>query len=235
MQRLSQLAEIGREGRAGAHRPGLSAAEQEACELVATWLRQEGLEVSWDACGNLYGRLAGSDPAAGEIWSGSHLDTVPNGGRFDGALGVLAALEAVAQLRDAVAGGHALCGRVPGRGGLAVRRGLLRQPLPVRHRDRGRPAGDRRRRRVDRRGAGGARLPGAARRWHAAGRIRRGAHRAGPGAGATGAGTRGRHLDRGHVRLHRDDHRQPRPRRHHAHGGPPRRTAGRRRAGARAP
>ena len=63
MQRLSQLAEIGREGRAGAHRPGLSAAEQEACELVATWLGQEGLEVSWDGCGNLYGRLAGSDPA----------------------------------------------------------------------------------------------------------------------------------------------------------------------------
>ncbi len=100
IQRLSQLAEIGREGRAGAHRPGLSAAEQEACELVATWLGEEGLEVSWDACGSLYGRLAGSDPAAGEIWAGSHLDTVPNGGRFDGALGVLAALEAVAQLRD---------------------------------------------------------------------------------------------------------------------------------------
>src|SRR6476469_479869 len=101
MQWLYQLAEIGREGRAGAHRPGLSAAEQEACELVATWLRQEGLEVSWDACGNLYGRLAGGDPAAGEIWAGSHLDTVPNGGRFDGALGVLAALEAIAQLREA--------------------------------------------------------------------------------------------------------------------------------------
>ena len=100
MQRLSQLAEIGRDGRAGAHRPGLSAAEQEACELVATWLRQEDMAVTWDACGNLYGRLAGTDPAAGEIWSGSHLDTVPNGGRFDGALGVLAALEAVAQLRD---------------------------------------------------------------------------------------------------------------------------------------
>ena len=57
MQRLSQLAEIGRDGRAGAHRPGLSAAEQEACELVATWLRQEDMAVSWDACGNLYGRL----------------------------------------------------------------------------------------------------------------------------------------------------------------------------------
>jgi allantoate deiminase len=100
MQRLSELAEIGREGRTGAYRPGLSAAEQEACELVATWLEQEGLEVSWDACGNLFGRLAGGDQAVGEIWAGSHLDTVPNGGRFDGALGVLAALEAVAQVRE---------------------------------------------------------------------------------------------------------------------------------------
>src|SRR6478736_5424614 len=65
MQRLSQLAEIGREGRAGAHRPGLSAAEQEACELVATWRAQEQLEVRWDACGNLSGRLGGTALEAG--------------------------------------------------------------------------------------------------------------------------------------------------------------------------
>src|SRR5439155_14157850 len=47
-----------------------------------------------DGAGNLYARPAGS-AEAGEIWSGSHLDTVPSGGRFDGALGVVAALEAV--------------------------------------------------------------------------------------------------------------------------------------------
>jgi hydantoinase/carbamoylase family amidase len=52
------------------------------------------LAVSRDGAGNLYARPAGSWAAA-EIWSGSHLDTVPSGGRFDGALGVVAALEAV--------------------------------------------------------------------------------------------------------------------------------------------
>jgi len=99
MQRLDQLAAIGAGGRRGAHRPGLSAAEQEACELVAGWMSEAGLDAGWDVCGNLYGRLPGADAGAPEVWSGSHLDTVPNGGRFDGALGVLAAVEAIASLR----------------------------------------------------------------------------------------------------------------------------------------
>jgi hydantoinase/carbamoylase family amidase len=59
-------------------------------------MREAGLEVAVDPAGNLYGRLRGS--SAGEIWCGSHLDSVPQGGRFDGALGVLAALEAVERL-----------------------------------------------------------------------------------------------------------------------------------------
>lgn len=97
------LARIGRlPGQDGTTRPGLGAAEQQACELVASWLEEEGLAVSWDAAGNLFGRLPGSDPTAPEIWTGSHLDTVPNGGRFDGALGVLVALEAVAGLTNTV-------------------------------------------------------------------------------------------------------------------------------------
>ena len=101
-RRLSLLAGVGAvEGRPGANRPGLGAAEQLALELVAEWMGQEGLAVSWDTVGNLYGRLAGSDPDSGEVWTGSHLDTVPNGGAFDGALGVLTALEAAAQLRSA--------------------------------------------------------------------------------------------------------------------------------------
>jgi hydantoinase/carbamoylase family amidase len=62
-------------------------------------MRDEGLLVSWDGAGNLFGRLPGSDRSDGEIWTGSHLDTVPNGGLFDGALGVVAGLEAVAALR----------------------------------------------------------------------------------------------------------------------------------------
>jgi N-carbamoyl-L-amino-acid hydrolase len=54
-----------------------------------------GLEVEWDPAGNLVGRLRGARPDLPEVWTGSHLDTVPSGGKFDGALGVVAGLEAV--------------------------------------------------------------------------------------------------------------------------------------------
>ena len=57
-------------------------------------MREAGLDVSFDAGGNLYGRLPGRSPELPEVWSGSHLDTPPDGGRFDGALGVVAALDA---------------------------------------------------------------------------------------------------------------------------------------------
>jgi allantoate deiminase len=96
MERLRQVAEIGRvDGLQGTTRPGLGRREQRACELVAVWMAEAGLDVGWDAHGNLFGGLAGTRPGAGEVWSGSHLDTVPDGGTFDGALGVLCGLEAV--------------------------------------------------------------------------------------------------------------------------------------------
>ena len=60
-------------------------------------MQEAGLELSLDPAGNLFGRSVGASDAA-EIWSGSHLDSVPQGGRFDGALGVVAALEAVERL-----------------------------------------------------------------------------------------------------------------------------------------
>ena len=90
--RLDELFEIGRA--IGTNRIGLGPGEQAAHELVAGWMREAGLEVSVDRAGNLYGRLAGADPALAEVWSGSHLDTPFDGGRFDGATGVLAALDA---------------------------------------------------------------------------------------------------------------------------------------------
>jgi allantoate deiminase len=95
MERLDLLARTGAVEGGGITRPGLSAVEDEAHAIVAGWCEDEGMTVSRDAAGNLYARPAGA-PAGGEIWSGSHLDTVPSGGRFDGALGVVAALEAVA-------------------------------------------------------------------------------------------------------------------------------------------
>jgi allantoate deiminase len=102
-EQLARLYAIG-DGE-GANRPGLSDAEQAAHDLVAGWMRAAGLEVTRDRAGNLYGRRAGIEPDAPEVWSGSHLDTVPSGGRFDGALGVVAAVEA---LRRIGASGEAL-------------------------------------------------------------------------------------------------------------------------------
>ncbi len=69
-----------------------------------TWLtrrfEEAGLAVRLDAGGNLIGRLEGSDPSARTILIGSHSDTVPSGGRFDGIAGVLTALEVLRSLRD---------------------------------------------------------------------------------------------------------------------------------------
>ncbi|HKU59418.1 MAG TPA: M20/M25/M40 family metallo-hydrolase [Gaiellaceae bacterium] len=71
------------------HRRGYSPEEDAAHELVAGWMREAGLDVSHDAAGTLFGRRGDA-----RIWSGSHLDSVPTAGKFDGALGVVAALEA---------------------------------------------------------------------------------------------------------------------------------------------
>jgi allantoate deiminase len=89
LERLDELYAIG--GGPGANRPHLSAAEDEAHRLAAGWLEEAGLAVEVDRYGNLLGRSA----RAPDVWTGSHLDTVPQGGRFDGALGVVAAVEAV--------------------------------------------------------------------------------------------------------------------------------------------
>ena len=98
--RLERLYELG--GGAGANRPGLSRSEQEAHDLVAGWLEEDGFRVERDPVGNLVGRLPGARPELPDVWTGSHLDSVPDGGRYDGALGVVAGLEAAA--RAAAAG-----------------------------------------------------------------------------------------------------------------------------------
>jgi len=70
-----------------------------ANELVGRWMAEAGMGVRVDAAGNLVGRVPGSDPRAGTLLLGSHLDTVRDAGAFDGPLGVLAAIECVALLR----------------------------------------------------------------------------------------------------------------------------------------
>jgi acetylornithine deacetylase/succinyl-diaminopimelate desuccinylase-like protein len=77
------------------HRAGYSEEEDAAHELAAGWMREAGLEVGRDEAGNLFGRRGRA-----RVWAGSHLDSVPTAGRFDGVLGVLAAIEAADRLRD---------------------------------------------------------------------------------------------------------------------------------------
>lgn len=92
-ERIEQIFAIG--GGPGANRIGYTEGEQRAHDLAAGWFEEAGLAVEVDPDGNLLGRLTGEEPGAAEIWTGSHLDSVPNGGRFDGVLGVLAGLEAI--------------------------------------------------------------------------------------------------------------------------------------------
>ena len=96
LERIEQIYAIG--GGPGANRIGESDGEQAAHDLVRGWLEEAGLSIEVDDAGNLIGRLPGDEPDAGELWTGSHLDSVPNGGRFDGVLGVLAGLEAVERI-----------------------------------------------------------------------------------------------------------------------------------------
>lgn len=85
----------------GMSRLALSDADRDARDLFVTWLREEGLEPRVDDFGNIYGRRSGQEGSLPPVLVGSHLDTVPGGGRFDGILGVVAALEVVSALNEA--------------------------------------------------------------------------------------------------------------------------------------
>ncbi len=95
---LEQLATFGREADGGITRPALSEADIQARRWYADLARQAGLAVTVDGLFNVTARLGSSGKAA--VWSGSHLDSVPHGGMFDGALGAMAALECVRRLRE---------------------------------------------------------------------------------------------------------------------------------------
>ena len=93
-RRMTELARIGATGTA-VSRLGLSADEQRARDLIGAWLSAKGAQLRRDAAANLFARFDGEGAA---ILVGSHLDSVPEGGRFDGALGVLCAVEALESL-----------------------------------------------------------------------------------------------------------------------------------------
>ncbi|SAL00769.1 hydantoinase/carbamoylase family amidase [Caballeronia ptereochthonis] len=93
--RLAAMARIGATEKGGVNRQALSKEDAEAQRQLVDWGNSLGLKPSVDAIGNLFLRLEGTDPSAAPVLSGSHLDSQPTGGRFDGVYGVLAAFEAV--------------------------------------------------------------------------------------------------------------------------------------------
>lgn len=98
---LMTLAAIGATPGGGVCRLALSDDDRRARDQLVRWCEQAGCAVETDAVGNLFARRAGHGPRAAVVMSGSHLDTQPNGGRFDGAYGVIAALEVLRALDDA--------------------------------------------------------------------------------------------------------------------------------------
>jgi beta-ureidopropionase / N-carbamoyl-L-amino-acid hydrolase len=98
---LAALAEVGDTGDGGNCRLALTDDDAGGRELVVGWMRGLGLTVRVDRIGNVVATRAGLDPSLSPVMTGSHIDTVRTGGRYDGTLGVLAGLEVVRALDDA--------------------------------------------------------------------------------------------------------------------------------------
>lgn len=99
--RLMQMAAIGAIPGEGVNRACLTDLDRQARRLLVGWAREIGAAVSVDDAANLWLRFPGRDPDAAPVVTGSHMDTQPQGGRFDGIYGVIAGLEALAALHDA--------------------------------------------------------------------------------------------------------------------------------------
>ncbi len=99
-QHFEAMSLIGKIGDTGTCRPTLTALEKEGFELAASWMKEAGMKTHIDHFGNLIGRLEGKDPSLPVLMMGSHLDSQPYGGRFDGVAGVLCAIEVVKTIRE---------------------------------------------------------------------------------------------------------------------------------------
>jgi N-carbamoyl-L-amino-acid hydrolase len=97
---LMALAEIGATPRGGVCRLALTELDRQARELFLRWAREAGCTVRVDAIGNLFARREGTEPGRNAVATGSHIDTQPTGGKFDGNYGVLAGLEVLRTLND---------------------------------------------------------------------------------------------------------------------------------------
>jgi N-carbamoyl-L-amino-acid hydrolase len=97
---LMELARIGATPKGGVKRLALTDLDKQGRDLVVAWGKEAGLSITVDKIGNVFMRREGTNPALPPVVSGSHIDTQPTGGKFDGNYGVLAALEVVRTLND---------------------------------------------------------------------------------------------------------------------------------------
>ena len=99
-QHFEAMSLIGQIGETGTCRPAHTVLEKQGFQLAALWMQEAGMTTHIDNFGNLIGRLQGSNPALPVLMMGSHLDSQPYGGRFDGVAGVLSAIEVVITLTE---------------------------------------------------------------------------------------------------------------------------------------
>jgi N-carbamoyl-L-amino-acid hydrolase len=99
-QSLMEIAEIGATPKGGVCRLALSDEDRRGRDLFIRWCEEAGCTIRIDRMGNIFARRAGLDNSLPPIMTGSHLDTVPTGGKFDGILGVMAGLEVLRTLND---------------------------------------------------------------------------------------------------------------------------------------
>lgn len=97
---LDQMAQIGPGIAGGNNRQTLTDADAEGRRVFAQWCKDAGCTMGVDTMGNMFATRAGTDPDALPVYMGSHLDTQPTGGRYDGVLGVLGGLEVIRRLND---------------------------------------------------------------------------------------------------------------------------------------
>ena len=99
-QRIEKLAEYGKTKEGGVNRVAFSEKDIQSREYILSLMYDAGLKIHIDEAGNIIGRREGTDPSLPPISFGSHTDTVPHGGKFDGAAGVLGAIECAQVLKD---------------------------------------------------------------------------------------------------------------------------------------
>nr|WP_309100063.1 M20 family metallo-hydrolase [Fredinandcohnia onubensis] len=99
-EKITELSKIGKIGETGVCRLTLSKEDRQAVETVKGWMEEAGLTARIDHFGNLIGRMEGGNPDAPILMLGSHIDSQPYGGRFDGTIGVLGALEVIQTMKE---------------------------------------------------------------------------------------------------------------------------------------